>query len=174
MNKKTFCSGSSDFFFTKVIFEIIFAEDRQCINCPSEWKTEKTFNSNSSQTHPWKSHDKESQVSLAKNAETQTEAKKISEVSDSQNPLQDPKFYKFISKAVPMLEAELEAARRSRAFDGYQLLESEIDAQVKKQRGITRNFLSLEKRTICKIMNTFFLVIFVERLKVNYSNFHCE
>ena len=47
-----------------------------------------------------------------------------------QNPLQDPKFYKFISKAVPMLEAELDAAKRSRAFDGYQLLESEMDAQV--------------------------------------------
>ena len=44
--------------------------------------------------------------------------------------MQDPKFYKFISKAVPMLEAELDAAKRSRAFDGYQLLESEMDAQV--------------------------------------------
>ena len=32
------------------------------------------------------------------------------------NPLQDPKFYKFISKAVPMLEAELDAAIR-RLFD---------------------------------------------------------
>ena len=50
----------------------------------------------------------------------------------TQNPLQDPKFYKFIAKAVPLLEAELEAAARSRAFDGYQLLDAEMDEQVRK------------------------------------------
>ena len=48
------------------------------------------------------------------------------------NPLQDPKFYKFISKAVPMLEAELDAAIRSRAFDGYELLDTELDTQIRK------------------------------------------
>ena len=44
----------------------------------------------------------------------------------------DPKFFKFIAKAVPLLEAELEAAARSRAFDGYQLLDAEMDDQVRK------------------------------------------
>ena len=136
------------------MFQDSNAEDRQCINCPSEWKTEKIFNSNSSQTHTWKSHDKESQVSLAQNAQTQTEVKKIGEISDSQNPLQDPKFYKFISKAVPMLEAELEAARRSRAFDGYQLLESEIDAQVNfTQCGNVRIFLLFRFYVKSKLAN---------------------
>ena len=48
------------------------------------------------------------------------------------DPMQDPKFYKFIAKAVPLLEAELEAAARSRAFGGYQLLDAEMDDQVRK------------------------------------------
>ena len=48
----------------------------------------------------------------------------LTKADDAPNPLQDPKFYKFISKAVPMLEAELDAAMRSRAFDGYQLLDT--------------------------------------------------
>ena len=31
-----------------------------------------------------------------------------------------------------MLEAELDAALRSRAFDGYELLDTELDTQVRK------------------------------------------
>ena len=112
------------------MFQDSNAEDRVCINCPSDWKTEKKFSTNSCQTKPLKNVEKESQVSFAQDAETQTEVKKSLQNEENQNPLQDPKFYKFIARAVPMLEAELDAARRSRAFDGYQLLESEMDAQV--------------------------------------------
>ena len=35
-------------------------------------------------------------------------------------------------QAVPMLEAELDAAIRSRAFDGYELLDTELDTQIRK------------------------------------------
>ena len=115
------------------MFQDSNAADRTCINCPSDWKTEKKFKTDSCQTLALKSNEKETQVAFVQDVETQTESKK-STVDDGgdqqQNPLQDPKFYKFISKAVPMLEAELDAAKRSRAFDGYQLLESEMDAQV--------------------------------------------
>ena len=121
------------FFSISNMFQDSNAADRTCINCPSDWKTEKKFKTDSCQTLALKSNEKESQVAFVQDVETQTESKK-STVDDGgdqqQNPLQDPKFYKFISKAVPMLEAELDAAKRSRAFDGYQLLESEMDAQV--------------------------------------------
>ena len=115
------------------MFQDSNAADRTCINCPSDWKTEKKFKTDSCQTQALKSNEKESQVAFVQDVETQTESKKSTVDSggdQQQNPLQDPKFYKFISKAVPMLEAELDAAKRSRAFDGYQLLESELDAQV--------------------------------------------
>ena len=64
--------------------------------------------------------------------QTESKAKSTKSNEDIANPLQDPKFYKFISKAVPMLEAELDAAIRSRAFDGYQLLDTELETQVRK------------------------------------------
>ena len=52
--------------------------------------------------------------------------------TDASNPLEDPKFYKFVMRAVPLLERELEMASRSRAFDGYKLLEDAADLGVLK------------------------------------------
>ena len=42
-----------------------------------------------------------------------------------------PSFVKFLVKAVPLVLAEMDSASRSRAFDGYQLIEEEADKQVK-------------------------------------------
>jgi hypothetical protein len=109
------------------------AEDRECVNCISNWKVKKTVGENGCQTDENSAFDQESQVAFYQDNETQTEKKKSASNSDSiKNPMADPKFYKFIAKAVPMLEAELEAAFRSRAFDGYELLEAESESQVRK------------------------------------------
>ena len=70
--------------------------------------------------------------------ETQTVDQRPS-VSDAANPLEDPKFYKFVMRAVPLLERELELAARSRAFDGYKLLEDEADLGVQKLHVLDNN-----------------------------------
>ena len=44
--------------------------------------------------------------------------------------LNAPSLIKFIANAVPLLEYELVAAARSRAFDGYALIEDEGERQV--------------------------------------------
>lgn len=108
------------------------ADDRESINCPSNWKMEKKVANNECQTDANKFAEQATQVAFYEDEACQTDKKKDLTAEDAQNPLQDPKFYKFIMKAVPMLEAELEAAMRSRAFDGYELLEAETDSQVRK------------------------------------------
>ena len=70
--------------------------------------------------------------------ETQTSDQRPS-ASDAANPLEDPKFYKFVMRAVPLLERELELAARSRAFDGYKLLEDEADLGVQKLHILDNN-----------------------------------
>ncbi len=42
-------------------------------------------------------------------------------------------------KAVPLIERELELAARSRAFDGYKLLEDETDLEVQKLHILDNN-----------------------------------
>lgn len=114
------------------MFDDSDASNRTCIDIPSDWKREKQLKSNSSQTKENKKKDQESQVAFYKDQQIQTEVKKKSSSAEVKNPLQDPKFYKFISRAVPMLEVELDAALRSRAFDGYALLDSELESEVRK------------------------------------------
>ena len=43
-----------------------------------------------------------------------------------------PSLVKFMTRAAPMIITELDAALRSRAFDGYSLIEDEQDKQVRK------------------------------------------
>ena len=58
------------------MFQDSNAADRTCINCPSDWKTEKKFKTDSCQTLALKSNEKESQVAFVQDVETQTESKK--------------------------------------------------------------------------------------------------
>ena len=82
----------------------------ESVNIPSSWKKEKHLKSGTCQTEECNNFDQESQVAFYQDQSCQTEAKKLPD--SAKNPLQDPKFYKFIAKAVPMLEAELDAASR--------------------------------------------------------------
>ena len=43
-----------------------------------------------------------------------------------------PSLVKFMTKAAPLIITELDAALRSRAFDGYSLIEDEQDKQVRR------------------------------------------
>ena len=58
------------------MFQDSNAADRTCINCPSDWKTEKKFKTDSCQTLTLKSNEKETQVAFVQDVETQTESKK--------------------------------------------------------------------------------------------------
>ena len=58
------------------MFQDSNAADRTCINCPSDWKTEKKFKTDSCQTLTLKSNEKETQVAFVQDVETQTVSKK--------------------------------------------------------------------------------------------------
>ena len=49
---------------------------------------------------------------------------------DVTKQLNTPSLIKFLSRAAPLIEYELAAAARSRAFDGYALIEEEAERQV--------------------------------------------
>ena len=51
---------------------------------------------------------------------------------DVTKQLNAPSLIKFLSHAAPLIEYELAAAARSRAFDGYALIEDEGERQVSK------------------------------------------
>ena len=59
---------------------------------------------------------------------------------DLTKQLNAPSLIKFLSHAAPLIEYELSAAARSRAFDGYALIEDEGEKQARKNSHTDRNF----------------------------------
>ena len=53
------------------------------------------------------------------------------EEETAEHQLNQPSLVKFLVRATPILERELEAANRSRAFDGYTLSEEEKENEGK-------------------------------------------
>ena len=51
-----------------------------------------------------------------------------------------PSLIKFLSHAAPLIEYELSAAARSRAFDGYALIEDEGEKQASTNNQTKRDF----------------------------------
>ena len=98
------------------------------VGFPSSWKKTKSVASNSSQTHPVKQNEAESQVTYHEEVGTQTiqQSNKKSLSSEEEDAhLKDPKFYKFLNKASQLLETEIERVLRSRAFIGIQPLDDD-------------------------------------------------
>ena len=96
---------------------------------PSSWKKTKSVASNSSQTHPVKQEEAETQVTYFEEIGTQTVPQQSSKAGLSGDEkdyyLKDPKFYKFLNKASKLLETEIERVLRSRAFIGVQQLDDD-------------------------------------------------
>ena len=59
---------------------------------------------------------------------------------DLTKQLNAPSLIKFLSHAAPLIEYELSAAARSRAFDGYALIEDEGEKQARTNSPTDRNF----------------------------------
>ena len=59
---------------------------------------------------------------------------------DLTKQLNAPSLIKFLSHAAPLMEYELSAAARSRAFDGYALIEDEGEKQARTNSRTERNF----------------------------------
>jgi hypothetical protein len=80
----------------------------QAAGFASCWKMTRALKSEECQTEQQSSNEMGSQSKESSDVETQTSEfeKKPSEAA---NPLEDPKFYKFVMAAVPMLERELES-----------------------------------------------------------------
>ena len=76
------------------------ADDFPEVGFPSAWKKSKSVASNSSQTHPIKQNEAESQVMYYEDVGTQTvqkSAKTSLSGEEKDSYLRDPKFYKFLN-----------------------------------------------------------------------------
>lgn len=98
----------------------------------SNWKQTRSVKTGECQTDPLKVEEVEVQSKYYENAEVQTVEWKDNDKEPPREFMADPKFFKFLNRAAPMLEAELAAALRSRAFDGYRLMEEEMETSVRK------------------------------------------
>ena len=104
------------------------AKDFPEVGFPSSWKKTKSVSSNSSQTHPVKKEEAESQVLYVEEVGTQTKQQsRKADISsrEKDSHLKDPKFYKFLNKASKLMDTEIERVLRSRAFIGVQPIDDD-------------------------------------------------
>jgi WD40 repeat protein len=101
----------------------------------SNWKRTLAVTAASCQTDDIAFSETNTQTVSTQDSAVQTEPKEIKPVSG--DPTDDPALLRFLQSAVPVLEAELEAAIRSRAFDGYVFSVDEPDRTVQKVHTLT-------------------------------------
>ncbi|TRY73188.1 hypothetical protein TCAL_01952 [Tigriopus californicus] len=108
--------------------------DRNAMNIvefPSCWKKSRSVKDSECQSEAQKMVIVETQVTLREDAESQTE-EQAKETKVNEDQINLPSLVKFLVKVTPIMEEELAAAARSRAFDGYELATEKTDSEMRK------------------------------------------
>lgn len=101
------------------------------VEFPSCWKKSRSVKDSECQSEDQQLTLTETQVIFREDAETQTD-EQIKETHVDEGQLNQPSLVKFLVKVTPIMEEELAAAARSRAFDGYEPATEKIDSEVRK------------------------------------------
>ncbi len=97
----------------------------------SSWRQTRSVREGSNQTDELRVAEAEAQARTYADAAMQTDNSETGNTNDNQTP-HLPSLVKFLSHATPLIEFELAAAARSRAFDGYALIEDDEERQARK------------------------------------------
>ena len=120
------------------------AYDAPTIEFPSNWRKTLAVSTSDTQTDVQTGIEAEVQFKYSQDSETQTDDTRndqlMADPETARKQLNMPSMVKFLVRATPLLEAELDAATRSRAFDGYKLIEDKDEAD----GGQTRKLYNLE------------------------------
>ncbi|XP_043241239.1 cytoplasmic dynein 2 intermediate chain 2-like [Amphibalanus amphitrite] len=101
------------------------------IGFKSSWKAKSKQSESGSQTEPLKIEESETQTIGHDEKESQTDPEPEVVVPPADAAVQ-PSLVAFLGRAVPLVLRELERSEKSRAFDGYQLIEEDDDQPVRR------------------------------------------
>ena len=106
--------------------------DFEPVGFNSDWRKTLSLKDSSTQADPLKTSENETQTNTMQESGTQTVEPGRSTTKDPDNQINSPSLAKFLARATPIIEKELDSARRSRAFDGYGLIDDAEDKTVTK------------------------------------------